>query len=165
MQFANGYSTQQLPQACIVDLTPPTFAGIATLVAKANGSLLATWLAATDVTLPINYDVYIQKNTATGLFGSANKIFSTELLSILIFQDALGNLLQAGDTYYVGVRASDGVGNQDSNLVSLSAVSSGVLSESLGNVALALQSALLANGELEVQVEDSNEIEAEVEDC
>lgn len=153
------------PDACTPDTTSPTFAGIASLLAKANGSLLAAWLAATDSTPPIYYDVFIQKATATGLFNSANRVFSTNLLSILIFQDALGNLLQAGDTYFVGVRARDAVGNVDGNTVSISAVSSGVLSESLGTVAQVLQSALInSSGDLDVELDDSDELNGEAED-
>lgn len=155
----------QTPDACVADLTPPSFAGIATLVAQPNGCLLASWLAATDPTAPIWYDIFIQKATATGLFNSANLTYSTKLLSLKLFQDALGNYLAAGDTYFVGVRARDGVGNVDGNTVSLSAVSIGVLPDSLGNVATALQSAIInLGGDIEVDVDDSEDLDGEMED-
>lgn len=125
--------------ACVDDTTPPTFAGIATILARANGSIRATWLAATDPTTPIRYDIYIQASTATGLFSSGNLVASTRNLTVDVYTlgDGLTNLV-AGTTYYVGVRARDAVGNVDSNVVSLSAVSTGVLSDSLATIATTL---------------------------
>lgn len=122
---------QPTSQACVVDLLPPTFAGITGLTAQSNGSLLASWAAGSDVSLPIVYDVFIQAATATGLFNVANRALSTFSLSRAIFSLADGSLLQQGVTYFVGVRARDAVGNVDANLVSLSAVSLGVPESSI----------------------------------
>lgn len=140
-QFFGGLFYHSTSQACVTDLVPPTFSGIATLIANSNGSLTATWLAASDPTLPIRYEVFVQKNTATGLFGSANKVMITENLQAVLFTEADGSLLETG-TYFVGVRALDGTGNQDSNLVSLSAVSVGVLDGSVLTLAQAVNAAL-----------------------
>lgn len=120
-------------QACITDLTPPTFAGITGLSANSNGSLTASWSAATDANTPINYEVYIQAGTATGLFNTANRTLSTFSLSRAIFTLTDGSLLLNGVTYYVGVRARDPLGNLDVNSASLNAVSQGVPESSVLN--------------------------------
>lgn len=122
-------------QACIVDVTPPTFAGITSLVANANGSLTASWSAASDVTLPIRYQVYVQANSSTGLFNNSNfqGCARDGNLNHTFFTDASDNSLTMGTTYFVGVRAIDGVGNLNTNLAVLSAVSNGVADNSLSN--------------------------------
>lgn len=113
-------------EACIVDLTPPTFAGINTLTVQSRGQIRATWLVASDPTTPIRYEIYIQASTATGLFNTTNIIAITDKLQYDTFTMPDGSFLQNGTTYYVGVRAIDGVNNRDSNLVSLNVISTGV---------------------------------------
>lgn len=117
---------QQTPQACLVDVTPPTFSGITSLVAQNNGAGLASWGSASDVTLPIDFLIYVQEGTNVGLFSSSNIALITRNSSAKIFLDRLGALLKYQTTYHVGVRARDGVGNVDSNTASFSFVSSGV---------------------------------------
>lgn len=167
-------SVHATPQACITDFVPPTFAGIATLIALANGALRATWLAATDPSTPIVYDVYIQAGTATGLFSLTNRALSTFGLTIDIFQLLDGTPLAAGTTYYVGVRARDAIGNLDSNVVSLSGVSLGVLSTTLAAIANTLAAAINAVaggvvGEVDddevIGTVDDDEVVGEVDDC
>lgn len=120
-------------QACLTDLSPPTFSGISGLTANPNGSLTASWSAATDSTTPVRYRVYIQANTATGLF-SISPVRIVEVgTSAVIFTDASGASLVSGVTYFVGVRAVDAVGNSETNTVSISAVSLGVPDNSLSN--------------------------------
>ncbi len=118
---------QGTSDACIVDLIPPVFAGINFLDVESRGQIRAGWSAATDPTPPIRYEVYIQASTATGLFSTSNIIAITPNLSYDIFTLPDGSFLQNGVTYYVGVRAIDGVNNRDSNLVSMSVISTGVL--------------------------------------
>ncbi len=113
--------------ACIVDLTPPTFAGINFLDVESRGQIRAGWSAATDATAPIRYEVYIKASTATGLFSTTNIISVTPNLQYDIFTLPDGSFLQNGVTYYVGVRAIDGVNNRDGNTVSMSVISTGVL--------------------------------------
>lgn len=165
-QFSNS-ATQKLPQACIVDLTAPTFAGIATLVANANGSLTAGWLAATEaVSNPVSYEVYIQAASATGLFNVANIAQISRTLSATIFALSNGQVLQQGVTYFVGVRAVDAIGNRDSNLVSLSRVSNGVLTSDLATVANTLNALLTGlGGGLQGTVDDSESIAGVVDDA
>lgn len=118
---------QGTSQACIIDLTPPTFAGINFLDVESRGQIRAGWSAATDSTPPIRYEVYIQASTATGLFNVNNIVAVTPHLQYDIFTLSDGSFLQNGVTYYVGVRAIDGVNNRDSNLVSMSVISTGIL--------------------------------------
>jgi len=132
-QYFAGIFSQSTPQACLVDLTPPTFSGITGLTANANGSLTASWSAATDATNPVGYQVFIQASTATGLFSSGNKLYSAIGTSVVIFTDALLAPLVNGTTYFVGIRAVDAVGNVDTNTASISAISNGVADNSLAN--------------------------------
>jgi hypothetical protein len=157
-------SVHATPQACLVDLTPPVFLGISTLLGLANGALRATWLAATDATLPIVYDVFIQAGTATGLFSDSNRALSTYGLTQDIFQLKDGTLLQAGTTYHVGVRARDGVGNVNTNTVSLSANSSGVITTDLASIANTLNAALSAAAGGIIGSVDDDEIVGSVDD-
>lgn len=125
--LVNNNFYQPTSDACIVDLTPPTFAGINFLDVESRGQIRAGWSAATDATPPLRYEVYIQATTATGLFNVANIIASTPNLQYDIFTLPDGSFLQNGVTYFVGVRAVDGVGNRDNNTASQSVISTGVL--------------------------------------
>lgn len=108
-------------------LTNPTFAGISSLVPQLNGSLLASWSAGSTPNPTIEYDVYIQLGTATGLFNAGNRTRTTFGTSIYLFTLAdSATLLVAGSTYFVGIRARDPLGNQSTNTTSVSAVSTGV---------------------------------------
>lgn len=162
------------PDACVVDLVPPTFAGIVSAVPQANGSILASWLAATDAGSGVDgYEVYIHKssNPAVDLWLSSNLAKITDELSTLIY-NLRGNVaLETGVEYRIGVRARDNVGNVDSNLVSLLAVSTGVLTSSLATIAAQVQAASIAitaaadavGGGIEIEAETDPDIEIEVE--
>ncbi len=125
--LVNNNFYQGTSQACIVDLTPPTFAGINFLDVESRGQIRAGWSTATDGTPPVRYEIYIKASTATGLFNTTNIIAVTPNLQYDIFTLPDGSFLINGTTYYVGVRAIDGVNNRDSNLVSMSVISTGVL--------------------------------------
>ena len=124
--FVSDNFYQGTTQACIVDLMPPTFAGIASVSVQSRGQIRATWAAASDPTPPIRYEVYIQVSTPTGLFNTANIVAITDKLQYDTFTLPDGSFLVNGATYFLGVRAIDGVSNRDSNLVSLSVISTGV---------------------------------------
>lgn len=125
--LVNNNFYQGTSDACIVDLTPPTFAGINFLDVESRGQIRAGWSAASDPTPPIRYEVYIKASTATGLFNTTNIIAVTPNLLYDIFTLPDGSFLQNGVTYFVGVRAIDGVNNRDNNTVSQSVISTGVL--------------------------------------
>lgn len=135
MYYAQA-AIMQTPAACIADLTPPTFAGIVSLAAQVNGSLLASWLAATDPSDPITYDVFIALGvvTASSLFLAANRAQSVAGLQTALFQLPSGALLQDGQVYTVGVQARDAVGNVTSVTALLTATSTGVSAVNLSEV-------------------------------
>lgn len=130
VQFGNhlvsGGIKQESALACITDLTPPTFAGISFLTLGALGQLQVQWLAATDVSIPVAYEVYVKPLTSVGIFNSINLALVTKQLQASIFALGNGSLLQPGVQYYVGVRAVDAIGNRDNNVVVLSQISPGI---------------------------------------
>lgn len=109
----------QKPSAVgLTNAIPPTFAGIASLLVQADGGLLASWAAASDADGPIRYNIYIGLNGApASLFVAGNLLCSVLGTSFKIFETPDGNPLARNTRYYVGVRARDAVGNEDSNLV------------------------------------------------
>jgi hypothetical protein len=133
-QLVTGGSKQGSSQACIVDLTPPTFVGIDLVTRGSLGQIRASWLPATDSSNPIFYEVYVKPNTGFDLFNVANIAAVTRQLSYDVFTIANGTLLQPGITYYVGVRAVDAVGNRESNLVSLQQTTPGILGITSGQI-------------------------------
>lgn len=141
-QFVLDGFVHATSNACITDLTPPTFAGITSLVANLNGSLTASWSAATEPSTPVRYEIYIQANTATGMFVDSNVSNITYSTTHTIFLDADDVALEQDVTYYVGVRAIDAVGNEETNTISMSAVSLGVLTENLGTIVNELTAAV-----------------------
>ena len=125
--FTENNFYQGTSQACLVDLTPPTFSGLSSLDVESRGQIRATWSAGTDVSNPIRYEVYIQPTTATGLFSTSNIVALTPNLQFDIYTLPDGSFLTNGVTYFVGIRAVDAVGNRDGNTVSNSVVSTGIL--------------------------------------
>ena len=125
-QLVSGGTLQPTAQACIIDLTPPTFAGINFLTRGGLGQLKAIWLAATDLSSPIRYEVYVQAEPASNLFNTANIALVTTNLQADVFALADGSLLQSGVKYFVGVRAVDAVGNRDNNIVSMFQTTPGI---------------------------------------
>lgn len=106
------------------DDTPPSFAGIQTATdTLMGGNVSLTWSPATDPdtiecnsdpSVPITYSVY-----ASTLPGNQNFLLpnaTTQNTQVYITG------LQDGVTYYFVVRATDAVGNQESNIVELSAM-------------------------------------------
>ena len=125
-QLVTGQSLQPTSQACIVDLTPPTFAGIDFLTRGPLGQLRLSWLPASDATQPIRYEVYVKPIEDTNLFNTANIAIITSQINADVFALGNGTLLQTGVKYYVGVRAVDAVGNRDINTVILNQTSPGI---------------------------------------
>ncbi len=125
-QLITGGSFQPTSQACIIDLTPPTFAGIDFLTRGPLGQLRMSWLSGSDVTLPIRYEVYVKPVDDTNLFNVSNIALITSQLNADVFALGNGTLLQTGVRYYVGVRAVDAVGNRDANTVILNQTSPGI---------------------------------------
>jgi len=125
-QLVQGGVYQNSSNACVVDFTPPTFAGIVSANVASKGQIHTTWLAGTDVNLPVRYEIYIKEFTSVGLFVSSNIVAITDKLQYDIYAMPNGSYLNNGATYYVGVRAIDGVGNRDNNVVILNVISTGI---------------------------------------
>lgn len=136
-QYAQAIAVQKIPTAPSADTSVPTFAGIASLVANANGSLTASWAAATGTKPNFRYRVYIStSNVPATLFAGTNipYVSRNSATSIDIWEDGNGAVLQQGVTYYVGIRAIDAQSFADSNTVMLSAISQGVPATSTNNL-------------------------------
>lgn len=114
-----------------VDNSPPTFGGITGLSANANGSLTISWSEATDVSLTVSYKIYVKAGNTTGLFTPANLVGAAYALSHILYHLEDDSCLVEGVTYHVGVRAVDTAGNETSNTETMSAVSSGVYTNSI----------------------------------
>ncbi len=133
-QLVTGQVKQESSQSCIVDLVAPTFAGIDFLTRGALGQIRASWLAASDTSNPISYEIYVKAGTSSDLFNIVNIAAVTRNLNYDVFSLANGSLLQAGMLYYVGVRAVDAVGNRDTNLITLNVTSPGILGVTSGQI-------------------------------
>lgn len=101
---------QKIPLYGVSNLVAPTFAGIVTAVAQADGSVLVSWAAATGAYLsPAHYQVYISPGSVSAavLFALPNKLEPLALgaTSLQVYVDTNGTTLVAGDTYTFGVRA------------------------------------------------------------
>lgn len=125
-QLVTGDAYQPSSQACIVDLTPPTFGGVTSVVRGLIGQLRASWSAGSDASLPLRYEVYCKPHTSIDLFNVANICGITSQTNFSIFALADASLLQPNVEYYVGVRAVDAVGNRDINTVSLMQTTFGI---------------------------------------
>jgi hypothetical protein len=112
---ANGYTSTQksgyitVGSGVVPDTTPPVFDGLGTAIAG-NGQVLLLWNAATDTSTPITYSIY-QAGTAGGENFGAAPTFTT--MSETYTVQSLTN----GRAYYFVVRATDSIGNQDTNTV------------------------------------------------
>lgn len=124
--LVSGVAYISTPQACIVDLTPPTFAGLGSALVQSRGQIRVEYAAGSDAINPIRYEIYIKAGTNTNLFNTSNIVASTDKLLYDIFFLPDGSLLQNGTEYFVGVRAVDAVGNRDNNTVNDSVISTGI---------------------------------------
>jgi hypothetical protein len=150
-QYFAGLFDQLSSQACIVDTTPPTFAGIASIVPNNNGALKATWIAASDSTPPIEYLIYIALGSVSAgtLFVNSNIVAvspaGTLFINIFTLADQTTFIIK-DQVYTMGIRSKDGVGNIDSNVVILTATALGSvdLSTSLQDSADSLENSAIS---------------------
>ena len=120
---------QGTSQACILDLTPPTFAGVSSLTLQSLGQIRVQWATASDASAPIRYEVYIKSGDSINLFYASNIVTITDKLQADLFTLANGVILGNG-TYYIGVKAVDAVGNRDNNLIIMNIATTGISSGS-----------------------------------
>jgi hypothetical protein len=117
-----GAQINQLPAPTnIPSSTPPTFAGITSNTPNSDGSVTLNWSAATFVVTPGQYLLYIALGSvsAATLFALAPASIApagNTSFKVFTLNDEATYLVN-GNTYTVGVRAKDAVGNIDSNTV------------------------------------------------
>lgn len=90
-------------QACIADLTPPTFAGLVEARVESRGQIRTTWAAASDPSTPIYYEIYIQAGSAFGLFNLSNIVGITDKLQFDTWTTPDGQFLVNGTTYHLSL--------------------------------------------------------------
>lgn len=117
---------QGTSQSCILDLTPPTFAGVSSLTLQSFGQIRVQYAAASDASAPIKYEIYIKQSDAINLFYPANIVAITDKLQFDIFTLPNGVILNSSAPYYIGVKAVDAVGNRDNNLVNMNITTTGI---------------------------------------
>lgn len=152
-QYFQGKFSQLVPNAAISDTTAPTFSGITSTTPNTDGSITASWSAASDATAPIEYLIYIALGSvsAASLFVSGNLVTISPALTlskrIFTLADQTTYILN-GQIYTLGVRAKDAVGNINTNtaISTATAIASGNLPTVLQTTAtqLAATEVLLA---------------------
>lgn len=131
-----GVISQRTSQACLVDSTPPTFAGIAGATPENSGSIEAQWALASDSNPPISYEVYIALGAVSAgvLFQPSNlvDIAPNGSTSKKVFTLGDGTtFLVKNQVYTLGVRARDALGNVEFNTViqTATAIASGNMAQ------------------------------------
>lgn len=162
---------QETPQACVVDLVPPTGGAITSLANNGDGSLKIQCALAVDPTAPITYEYYLSQTLAT-LFDPANVIARSPLREFNAYRDANNASITRGATYYAGVRPRDGAGNLNQNTTSLSVIANGLEIASLitevlktfippgQNIEVAVSQSVI-----EVEAAQNQEIAIKIEEC
>lgn len=125
-QYFQSLFSQLSSKACVIDTTPPTFAGIASATFQTDGSAVVTWLAATSTKTPVRYEIYVSAGSvsAGSLFVTANRVaFAPGALlawRIFVLRDQV-TYFMPGQVYTFGIRAVDAQNYSDSNTVILTA--------------------------------------------
>ena len=146
-----------LSNACVFNITPPTFSGISSVTPNTDGSITVNWSLASDSSTPVEYLVYIALGSvsAATLFQSSNLVrinpAGTTTTRIFLLGDQSTYLVN-GSTYTLGVRAKDAVGNINTNnaILTATAIASGNLPSVYQSVATQLQNTETAFAATEV---------------
>lgn len=121
-QYFAGKFSQLTSQACVIDTTPPTFAGIASAVFQLDGSALVSWASGTSTKTPVRYEIYVSPGsvTAASLFVTANRVaFAPGALTswrIFVLRDQV-TYFMPGQQYTFGIRAVDSQNYTETNTV------------------------------------------------
>ena len=114
--FGNESTNTQLLAATPTDSIQPAFAGLTSATSTHKGGEISlSWTAATDNSLPLTYNIY--ESTTSGGQNFSSPTYATQSTSYTVTG------LLDGTTYYYVVRALDAgaPGNEESNVVELSA--------------------------------------------
>jgi len=175
-QYFAGEFKQRLPEYCIVDTTPPVFAGITNATPSEDGSIEVEFAAATSPKNPVDYHVYIALGSVSPLVLFQDSNIAVHLPAgvlsgrVFLLADQQTYLVN-GQVYTLGVRANDAYGYKDSNVVIevVTAIASGNLPFVLQTVTQDLQNlaaSLVGNavpGSIKAVVSDSADISGIVE--
>lgn len=149
---------QSTPTSATIVTTPPVFTGIISSAPYANGSFLINYPLATGPNAPYSYQIYAALGvvSAATLFQDSNLVDIGKPGSTQMRIWTLGNQVTYfvnGLTYTFGVRAKDGVQNQNTNLtiVTATAIGSGNLTGVLQTLAVDL-----ANTEIDLSADHVN---------
>lgn len=121
-----GYLESLAAKACIVDISLPTFAGIASVTFQTDGSAVVTWASATSTKTPVRYEIYVSPGSvsAGALFVTANRVaFAPGALTawrIFVLRDQV-TYFMPGVVYTFGIRAVDSQNFTDTNTAILTA--------------------------------------------
>jgi hypothetical protein len=121
-----GLMSHPTSQACVVDLTPPTFSGVTSATPNSDGSFTVAYSAATDTALPVTYEIYILPGvvSAATLF-AASPCDNPRVVSRRTYIDSNGAPMVKDQTYTVGVRVRDAANNLNTNTAVITATAIG----------------------------------------
>lgn len=154
MSYAFQLAAKTFSNGAVVNTSPPTFGGVASVVPNTDGSFTVNWAVATGAAAaPIRYEIFVSPGSvsAATLFTLSNRISvsSSALTSARVFvlQDQTTYFVN-GQTYTFGVRAVSAQNISDTNTVVLTsaAIGTGNLPAIFQDIAeeLAATEALLA---------------------
>jgi len=112
---SSGFGDSAMYSYALVDNKPPQFAGAASTGADTN-RITVNWNNATDVSIPITYKIFKRMEADVFNFNSPD--------TVLIDSSITFRNLENFKKYYFIVRAIDGIGNTDTNIVEVSAIPS-----------------------------------------
>lgn len=125
-QFFQGLFYQSTSSACVADLTPPTFAGLTTVTPNSDGSFTVSWSAATDISPPLTYEIYILPGSvSSGTLFAASVTNATRSLTYRAYIDSNGNPMIKDQLYTLGVRVRDALNNLNTNTVTMTSTAIG----------------------------------------
>lgn len=104
----------------VVDITPPTFAGITSATPNTDGSISVAWALASSTKTPIEYHIYIALGSvsAATLFQSANvatPVPAGKTSGRVFLLPDQATYLVKDQQYTIGVRSNDSYGFEDTN--------------------------------------------------
>lgn len=154
-------------QACIVDTTPPTFAGVQSVTPQNSGALLVQWPAAVGTPAPLEYKVHIGLGVvpAATLFASIPVVNVNTLQALVFTLNDQATYLVKDQVYTVGVRAEDGLGNTETNMVTLqaTAIASGNVATILQNAAQSINNSATSIAESAITIDAAADVIASVD--
>lgn len=131
MSYAFQIASKTFSNGAVVNTTPPTFGGVASVVPNTDGSFVVNWAAATgSAAAPIRYEIFVSPGSvsAATLFTPSNRVsVSSSALNsarVFVLQDQTTYFVN-GQTYTFGVRAVSAQNISETNTVVLTSAAIG----------------------------------------